>query len=164
MAEKVMELRKGGSVDVALALQSGTGVEFDLETASSNLKWTKLGSVVYPFLLPVSAKTASYTCTQADCGTTFTNRGASGTVTFTLPAAPSTGTWYRFYVIADFAVVVATTTADTLIVFNDATADSVALQTSAEMMGGGFEVMYDGTGWLTWNSMWETQTVTIVTA
>lgn len=47
----------------------------------------------------ITAKTASYTITEADCGTTFTNAGASGAITFTLPAAAE-GLWYRFGVRA----------------------------------------------------------------
>ena len=42
------------------------------------------------------AKTASYTIqAPADNGKTFTNQGATGAVTFTLPAA-TPGQWYRF--------------------------------------------------------------------
>jgi hypothetical protein len=47
----------------------------------------------------VSAKTANYTVTTSDVGTTFTNAGASAAVTFALPAA-TVGLWYRFVVKA----------------------------------------------------------------
>ncbi|MBP7570781.1 MAG: hypothetical protein KBA95_12040 [Acidobacteria bacterium] len=50
-------------------------------------------------LRTVAAKTAAYTVTAADNGTTFTNAGASGAVTFTLPPA-TVGLWYRFVVKA----------------------------------------------------------------
>lgn len=50
-------------------------------------------------LRSVSAKTANYTVTAADNGTTFTNAGAAGAVTFALPAA-TPGMWYRFVVKA----------------------------------------------------------------
>ena len=47
-------------------------------------------------LRTVSAKTASYTIVaNTDNGKTFTNEGASGAITFTLPAA-TVGQWYRF--------------------------------------------------------------------
>jgi hypothetical protein len=39
---------------------------------------------------PIVAKTANYTITAAESGKRFSNRGAAGTVTLTLPAANST--------------------------------------------------------------------------
>jgi hypothetical protein len=48
-------------------------------------------------LRDVSIKTAAYTVLDTDVGTTFTTEGASGAVTFTLPAA-TVGLWYRFQV------------------------------------------------------------------
>ena len=47
----------------------------------------------------VQAKTASYTVTTNDIGRTFTNQGASGAITFSLPAA-TVGQTYRFVVKA----------------------------------------------------------------
>jgi hypothetical protein len=48
----------------------------------------------------VEAKTADYTVvTPTDNGKTFTNTGATGAVTFALPAA-TVGQWYRFKVKA----------------------------------------------------------------
>ena len=47
----------------------------------------------------VEAKTAAYTVTTNDNGKVFTNTGASGAVTFSLPAA-TVGLWYRFVVKA----------------------------------------------------------------
>jgi hypothetical protein len=47
-------------------------------------------------LRTVEAKTANYTVVAGtDNGKTFTNEGASGAVTFALPAA-TVGQWYRF--------------------------------------------------------------------
>lgn len=49
-------------------------------------------------LTTVEAKTAAYTVVAGtDNGKTFTTEGASGAVTFTLPAA-TVGQWYRFFV------------------------------------------------------------------
>lgn len=48
--------------------------------------------------LTVEAKTAAYTIVaDQDNGKTFTNEGASGAVTFSLPAA-TVGQWYQFVV------------------------------------------------------------------
>ena len=52
------------------------------------------------FLKTVEAKTAAYTIVaNEDCGKTFTNEGASGAVTFSLPAA-TVGQRYTFHVMA----------------------------------------------------------------
>lgn len=48
----------------------------------------------------VEIKTANYTVVaDTDNGESFSNEGASGAVTFALPAA-TVGQWYRFYVLA----------------------------------------------------------------
>jgi hypothetical protein len=113
----------------------------------------------------VVAKTADYTVTTSDIGTLFTNRGAAGAVNFTLPATPYKGFRVGFYAVADQNLVVTAGTADTMVTFNDATADSVAFQTSSEIIGGMFEVVGDGTGWLVLPRLAaDSQTITIVTA
>lgn len=55
----------------------------------------------------VSAKIAAYTLTAAETGKAFSNEGAGGSVTFTLPASPKPGMWYFFEKIANQNVVVA---------------------------------------------------------
>src|SRR5688572_24509733 len=99
----------------------------------------------YPY--DVEAKTASYTVTSRDFGKIFTNRGASGTITFTLPlsGAAFKGAWVEFYTVAAQSIVVASDPADTLIVHADATADSV---TTAATIGQHIKCVSDGTGWL----------------
>lgn len=93
-----------------------------------------------------TAKTAAYTVTAAENGTTFTNRGASGAVTFTLPA-PFTNARYRFVGHADQTITVAADVVDTLVTKNDAAADSLAMSTIGEKIGGVIEVFSDGTSW-----------------
>lgn len=102
--------------------------------------------------LVVTAKTGNYTLDASfDCGGTFTNRGAGGSVTFTLPtAAQITSGWYAdFFCVAAQTVIVAAGTVDTMIVFGDATADSISWATGGQIIGSGCRVVYDGTGWLT---------------
>ncbi len=112
----------------------------------------------------VIAKTGNFTVLEAQNGTLFTNRAAGGAVTFTLPTTAKKGLHYGFFVVADQNVIVAGGSADTMVVFNDATADSIAFQTASEKIGGMIEVYGDGTGWLTKVSLGaETQTPTIVT-
>lgn len=79
------------------------------------------------------AKTAAYSVkphTDAP-GTVFTNAGASGSVTFTLPSPTRAllGHWYRFKALVAQAVVVAAPTADTLYALSDSAADSVQVST-----------------------------------
>lgn len=101
---------------------------------------------------PPKAKTADYTiATGTDpSGTLFTNRGAGATVNFTLPApaAALAGVFYDFLGIADFAILVKTATADTLIALNDITADSVAMSTATQLIAGYMRVICDGTSWI----------------
>lgn len=112
------------------------------------------------------AKTSSYPVTDADNMTLFTNEGAGGAVTFTLPVSPKKGLRYGFYVAADQNVIVAANAGsqDSLVVYNDAAADSVALSTSGQKIGGFFEVIGTGTKWLVIPQLWGAQTFTILTA
>lgn len=97
----------------------------------------------------VVALTASTTLSNYDLGKTFTNRGASGSVTITLPTASgdNAGGEIRVRVVADQTVVVNSATNDKIVIFNDAAADSVAWQTSGEKIGGGGMFESDGTNW-----------------
>jgi len=98
----------------------------------------------------VVAKTADYAVLASDgSGTLFTNRGAAGTVIFTLPApaAALAGYVFRFKAHADQTITVKTATADTLVVLNDAAADSLSLSTAGEKIGGEIEAFCDGTSW-----------------
>lgn len=102
--------------------------------------------------LQIKAKTADYTLTSADDRTMFTNQGASGAVAFTLPA-PAIGLKQMrvlFYCEADQNMTVTCASTGKLVVFNNAAATSVALQTSGQKIGGAFEatVNADGTKWL----------------
>lgn len=112
----------------------------------------------------IIAKTADYTVLEADNNVLFTNRGASGAVNFTLPATAKKGLRFGFYVAAGQDVTVTAGTADTMVAFNDAAADSIAYSTSSEKIGAMVEVIGDGTGWLVVNHLGaETQTPTIAT-
>lgn len=111
---------------------------------------------------PVTAKAASYSVTAAESGTVFTTTGATGAVTFTLPAK-SEGLHYWFYNVADQDMIVAPDAVDTMVAFNDAAADSVATSTANEQIGGAFFVICDGTKWLAMNVSAGANTVTVAT-
>lgn len=109
-------------------------------------------------------KTAAYSILlDVDrAGTIFTNRGASGAVTFTLPsigAGQRIGTFFDFLVVADQNVTVAAPAADTLIAFNDTAADSIALSTAGNKIGGYLRALWDGTSWVAFNLTNNTLTV-----
>ena len=90
-------------------------------------------------------KVTAYTVLPGDTGAIFTNYGATAAVTFTLPAIAD-GPWeFEFVALADFAITIAAAAVDTLITFNDAAADTVALSTASEIMGGGVLVRCNGT-------------------
>lgn len=84
-------------------------------------------------------KTADYTIKPPmdSAGTIFTNRDASGTVIFTLPAPglQMLGEWYEFHGIADQTLTVAAATAGDIVTKNDAAANSVSAQTAGEKIG-----------------------------
>lgn len=108
--------------------------------------------------LRIKPKTADYTIltpsTAAGAGdasgTIFTNRAATAAVVFTLPApaAALAGVFYEFLGIADYAITVATATADTFILLNDITADSLAMSTATKLIGSHMRVICDGTSWI----------------
>jgi hypothetical protein len=113
-----------------------------------------------------AAKTADYTITAADSSKFFTNRGATGTVIFTVPTVTSAfdGVWFQVAaVVAAQVITISAQTAGQLIVFNDAAANTISLQTSGEIIGGGFYVYCDGTSWIVLAQVYEAQTVTITT-
>lgn len=99
----------------------------------------------------VVAKTAAYTVNASvdRSGTVFTNRGATGSVTFTLQAANSglKGYWYEFRVHADQSLIVAAAAVNTLATVGDATADNVGFQTTGARVGRSIIAKCDGTSW-----------------
>lgn len=120
----------------------------------------------YDYRRHVVAKTANYTITVGDSGKIFTNAGATGAVTFTLPAASSTYAGYEveFQVEADQNLILAGTAGE-LVTFNDAAANSVAYQTTSEKIGGCFVARMNAanTKWLIKICAEETQTVVVST-
>lgn len=81
-------------------------------------------------------------------GAFITNEGAAGSVTLTIPAGTEAlrGCWFEVYVAVDQTVVVATTTADTLAVDGDVSADSIAWQTSSHKVGNSAKFVCLGAG------------------
>ena len=113
-------------------------------------------------LRKISAKTASYQVLASDFGTTFTNRGTTAAVTFTLPAVADipAGWWCEFFVVGAGGIVIASSgSADNIVGLNDATADSITISTASLIIGASVRVIWDGTGWLTVRGSGGTYTV-----
>lgn len=98
----------------------------------------------------IAEKTANYQIlTTADpSGTLFTNRGAGGAVTFTLPAVtPALAqTYYDFVGVANQTFTVAGAAAS-VVTFNNAAATSVACSTAGAKIGAHIRAVCDGTSW-----------------
>lgn len=124
------------------------------------------GAIPYMLHYPrVVAKTAAYTVEPEETGTIFTTTGATAAVTFTLPAISDGPFHFLFIAGADFAMTVAAATVDTAVSFNDLAADSVAVSTASEIIGGAIEVICDGTTLFILGrpSMSHAQTITVAT-
>lgn len=99
----------------------------------------------------IVAKTAAYTLVPGDFGTTFTNRGATASVTFTLPPVADlpAGWWVKFYGVVNAGMAVASNgSSDNIVSLNDATADSITMTTNSLAIGAALTLTWDGTGWL----------------
>jgi hypothetical protein len=106
------------------------------------------------------AKLANYTvgAVATDViGTIFTNEGASGAVTFTLPS-PTAGAYYFFASIADQNITVSAG-AGLAITINNAAAASIAFSTSSQKIGSLAVAIAVGSKWLLVNLSTNTATV-----
>lgn len=102
-------------------------------------------------LRKVTPKTASYTIklNQPDrSGLGYTNRGAAGAVTFTLPTPNPAiaGVWYFFDVQADQSLIVSCT--GKLVTSGNALADNVSFEVTGAKIGGRIIAVCDGISWL----------------
>jgi hypothetical protein len=103
----------------------------------------------------VVAKVADYTVLVADNNTIFTNAATAALVTFTLPVIAK-GLRYRFYCEDNDGIKIVSATTDTLVVFNDIAADSVAFSTTGRCIGAAFEIFAnaDASKWLVFPFIW----------
>lgn len=100
--------------------------------------------------LNIVAKTTAYTCLPEDSGKVFTTTGATGAVTFTLPAISAANAgWHAYFVnTVDQDMTVAGGTADKMVSDGDAAADSIAFSTSSHKIGGWCHIAMDGANYL----------------
>ena len=151
VTNSVDELRVGGGTDYIDIDTSGALTQYGASEIS--LSRTRRPSV--------TAKATSYAVTAAETGSVFTTTGATGAVTFTLPLL-SLGLEYWFMNTVDQNMTVQPNAGelDTMVVFNDAGADSIAFSTAGEKIGGSIRVICDGTYWLVFQLCTNTMTVT----
>jgi len=124
------------------------------------------GSTIRGDKVSVTAKAASYSVVMPDdTGKLFTTTGATGAITFTLPApaAALKGTYCRMFNTVDQNMVIAVTGNDTLVTLNDAAADSVTFSTSSEKIGASATCVCDGDKWLVMDTSENSITSTIAT-
>lgn len=103
------------------------------------------------------AKTADYTVVAADNGTVFETTGASGAVSFTLPALLDSssnpvckGIWFKFVNTVDQNMAIARAGSDTLVCKNNAAGVSATFSTANQKIGS-VAVVYTnaaGTKWI----------------
>jgi len=94
------------------------------------------------------SKTASYSVVASDNFTLFDNTGATGAITFTLPAIAN-GYCFAFRVQADQNVIVASAEGANMIALNNAVANSVAFSTGSQKIGGQV-IVYSNPGATKW--------------
>ena len=114
-------------------------------------------------LLVVTATTI--TLTAHDAGKVISNVGAAGNLAITFPAASTCQPGDQIMVLSCAAgTITCSFTAGELITLNDVSANSVALSTSSEIIGGGFLfTCVSGSKWHCSIMCEETQTVTVAT-
>jgi hypothetical protein len=85
------------------------------------------------------AKTADYTVTTNDIGTTFTNAAATAAVTFALPAATA-GLWYRFKVKAAYELRIDPNGTETIALPSSGAQQAAGAYLTADANGEGLEI------------------------
>ena len=107
-------------------------------------------------IMNVLSLTADTTLTEANSGSIINNQADANAITITLPAQAK-GLNFIFSVVEDQTFTISTT-ANTMVVFNDVAATTIAFSTSSEKAGGAFFVYSDGTNWIAHEMVSEGQT------
>lgn len=107
----------------------------------------------------IVTKTAAYTVTTADVGAIFTNTGAGGAVTFSLPAA-TVGQWYEFVVSVAQELRVDPNGTETMSLPSDGTKQAAGAYLTANAVGESLKIVCVVAG--TWESVSYTGTWTAV--
>lgn len=103
--------------------------------------------IEYPMWVPKVVTTiVDLTLVAKDSGTIYVNTAATeANINFTLPAIADGPYFFIIMSGAATGMTITAETVNTLVAFNDLTATSVSLDTSAEIIGGGFIIVCDAT-------------------
>jgi hypothetical protein len=116
-------------------------------------------------LRTIEAKTAAYQIVESDFAKILTTRGATATLTFTLPntAYLNVGWWVEIYQCADWEMVIVPydTAVANMITKNNLAAVSITLTEAGEHIGNAFRCIWNGTCWMIEMMMEETATAAI---
>lgn len=145
----------GGSInsDGAIALGGGTIALNVSSPYSGNIQLNNFGGGTLGFIYSdvLSARTSNATLSNVvDPGVTFTNTGAAGTVTLTLPASPALGNKYRFVITTNQTFTITANTSQTI--RNGGSVSASAGNISSNTVGNVVEIEYVGTN--TWYVMY----------
>lgn len=112
--------------------------------------------------IPSETHIADYTVLASDAGKLLIANDDTNVLIFTLPAVTVKGVWW-FADLGQYGMRIVGGTADKMVVFNDAAADSVGYETGGEMIGAACFIICDGTNYYHFDCSNEAVTVTIVT-
>jgi len=149
------ELTLDADADTSITADTDDQVDFEI-AGQDTVSFTQQSA---NFLMPLYGRqeteenTANKTVTIYDTGTLFNNKGATGQITYTLPAAVS-DVWYCFYVYAAQTVLVNPDDADQIYHLTNAAGDAITNTTAGDSL---CLHAVDATGWIpmqengTWN-------------
>ena len=108
------------------------------------------------------AKTGNYTILLRDNGTLFTNAGATGSVTFTLPAIGA-NLRFGFFAVAGQNLEVASNEGSNIVTFNNAAASNLTFSTAGQLIGGGLILQSNlaATLWFSFNMSSGANTISV---
>lgn len=116
----------------------------DASRRADNGAFFGLNSITSAAGTGVSAKTAAYTLKEAETGKAFSNSGAGGSVTFTLPT-PKPGMWFLFFKLTNQNIVIAAP--------SGATIDTAASITNTASQAGAAAILVVATSTTTYQSL-----------
>jgi len=158
---KFYQMAIGGNVQTANLIGLDGQAQAQLTPAFTFDQSVQVGG--YPSNLPrvTVAKTANYQILSTDNGTSFSNAGAAGTVTLTLPPnAP--GLSFTFNAVVAQTLKVASTEGGNIVALNNAAANAVAFQTASQIIGGSMIVYSTESGlWIVQNVSAGGNTITV---
>ena len=146
-----------------LFLASGGVINWANGNATLTHSTGALAFSAVPVTAPVIGNLASTSTSITFDNTYYGKRfywSPTGTATATLPANGATaGSWFEVYLLTNQTITISAATADTLITFNDTTADSVAFSSANSKVGGLLRFESNGTVWIAVNLSNNTMTV-----